>query len=166
MWNDNRTPSQEEKTLIQEARKLLKEDISYPLEEIPSDITLEEYHAIQFPYQFNEDFTVDSFVRITRNTSQVRQYERLEKLSEKALEQQKHYREWRKKYNTGKPTQEPWVLRDANYDRICQERKKLYNRRYKIKNHKSLSREEKEKQLEEIQQKLDILSAQIQYLPK
>ena len=165
-WDDNRTPSKEEVTRIQEARKLLKEDITYPLEEIPSDITLEEYQAMQFPYQFNEDFTVDSFVRITRNTSKVQQYERLEELSDKALEQQKHYREWRKKYNTGKPTQEPWVLRDANYEKICQERKKLYNRRYKIKNNKSLSREAKEKQLEEVQQKLDILSAQVQYLDK
>jgi NAD-dependent DNA ligase len=93
-------------------------------------------------------------------------YERLEELSEKALEQQKHYREWRKKYNTGKPTQEPWVLRDANYDKICQERKRLYNRRYKIKNNKSLSIETKQKQLEEIEHKLEILSAQVKYLPK
>jgi UDP-2,3-diacylglucosamine pyrophosphatase LpxH len=166
MWDDNTTRSKEEEKIIQEAKELLREKSTFLLEEIPSDTTLEEYRAIQFPYQFNEDFTVDAFVRIMRDTSKVRQYERLEELSEKALEQQKHYREWRKKYNTGKPTQEPWVLRDANYDRICQERKKLYNRRYKIKNHKSLSREEKEKQLEEIQQKLDILSAQIQYLPK
>lgn len=53
---------------------------------------------------------------------------------------------WRKKYNTGRPTQEQYVLHNESYDEICLKRKHLYNRRYKIKNNKSLSEDEKKKE--------------------
>ena len=126
----------------------------------------EEEPSIPYYTKIDAPFSVEFFVKSFRRGSCEQTYIRLENLSEKALEQQKHYREWRKKYNTGKPTREPWVLKDADYEKILQERKKLYNRKYKIKNHKSLSKEKKKILLEEIEQKLEILSAQVKYLPK
>ena len=164
IYDDGRESTTEEEAKITEAIKMVSFD--HPKEVIPSDMSIEEFLQSKIVTQFSEDFPVGAFVRALRYTNKARMYERLEELSEKALEQQKHYREWRKKYNTGKPTQEPWVLRDANYDKICKERKRLYNRRYKIKNNKSLSIETKQKQLEEIEHKLEILSAQVKYLPK
>ena len=53
------------------------------------------------------------------------------------------------------------MLRGEAYDDICKERKKLYNRKWKIKKNKSLSKDEKEKQLIEIQKRLDYLSIMV-----
>lgn len=104
-------------------------------------------------------FTTDDLINIRHNTAT--EYCRLEELSELALKQQEHYRQWRKKYNTGKPTNEPYVLRNSTYEEIMELRKKLYNRKYKIKKNKSLSYEEKELQLQEIQKELNVLTAQV-----
>lgn len=91
-------------------------------------------------------------------------YTRLEDIDELGLKQREHYREWRKKYNTGKPSSEPYVLHNQNYEELCLKRKHLYNRRYKIKNNKSLSENEKREMLDEIKYQLDILSAQVPYI--
>ena len=70
-------------------------------------------------------------------------------------------KEYQKKRNNGLPTSLPTVVRDANYEELCKERKRLYNRKDKIKNKKSLSPEEKERQLEEVQRLLDLLKLRI-----
>lgn len=70
-------------------------------------------------------------------------------------------KEYHKKRNNGLPTTLPTVVRDANYEKLCKERKRLYNRKDKIKNKKRLSAEEKERQLEDIQRLLDLLKVQI-----
>lgn len=105
--------------------------------------------------------TVDDFIRLVRDTSNALPFERLEDEPEIAKEQREHYKQWRKKYNTGNPTAYPYVLRNETYEEIEAKRKKLYNRRYKIKKHKSMPLEEKERQLADIKKQLDILSVQV-----
>jgi site-specific DNA recombinase len=145
---------------------LKRENLPIPEEDIngvPSQMLFNESNR---GFRFDEDFTVDTFVRLFRHTDREWYYERLEGLSELALEQQAKYKEWRKKYNTGKPTQVPWVLRDADYNAICAERKKLYNRIYKIKNRTNLSEEEKLLLIEPLKERLDVLAAQVKHIPK
>ena len=91
-------------------------------------------------------------------------FTRLEDIDELGKQQREHYKLWRKKYNTGRPKQEQYVLHNESYDEICLKRKHLYNRRYKIKNNKSLSEDEKKKKLEEIKYQLDLLSAQVPFI--
>lgn len=117
-------------------------------------------------HRFDCDFPVETWVKLTRKTKLEKHYERLEGLSERAILKKTAYKEWRKKYNTGKPTQVPYVLRDANYVEICKERKKLYNKIYKIKNRKRLTDEERSRLIEPIRERLSILAAQVKYIPK
>lgn len=109
----------------------------------------------------DKPITVDSYLELLRNSEVAFPYQRLEGLSELALVQREHYRQWRKKYNTGRPKGEPYVIHNDTYAEINLMRKRLYNRRYKIKIHKSLSNEEKKQQLEQIQRELDALTVQV-----
>ena len=111
--------------------------------------------------KIEKGITVDDFIRLLRNTSNAITFERIEDEPEIAQKQREHYKEWRKKYNTGNPSAYPYVLRNETYEEIEAKRKKLYNRRYKIKNHKSMPLEEKERQLADIKKQLDILSVQV-----
>jgi hypothetical protein len=111
--------------------------------------------------KIEKGITVDDFIRLLRNTSNALPFERLEEEPEIAKAQREHYREWRKKYNTGESTAYPYVLRNETYEEIEAKRKKLYNRRYKIKKHKSMPLEEKERLLADIKKQLDILSVQV-----
>ena len=131
----------------------------------PSPIMYEE-DPTSYMNRFDEPLQVDEFIRQLKGTEWISSFERLEGLSELAQEQRQHYQEWSRKHrNTGRPTSEPYVLRDKNYEQICLERKHLYNRKYKIKKNKSLTPEEKTVLLEEIEEKLNLLAAQIKYLP-
>ena len=114
---------------------------------------------------FEKEFSVDDYVRLIKNST-LPAYERLEKLTDEAKLQNVKYKEWRKKYNNGLPTCVPFAVRDANYEKICKERKQLYNRKYKIKQHKKLSIEEKEKLLNKIDERLQELSAYVKYLTR
>jgi site-specific DNA recombinase len=112
-------------------------------------------------------FTVRDYVLHLKSLASyngIPSYTRLEDIDELGLKQREHYREWRKKYNTGRPSSEPYVLHNQNYEELCLKRKHLYNRRYKIKNNKSLSENEKREMLDEIKYQLDILSAQVPYI--
>ena len=80
--------------------------------------------------------------------------------------QSKKYKEWRKKYNNNLPTCVPYVVRDGNYEEYLKQRKHLYNRRYKIKNNKRLTVEEKRERLSLIDEALSILRAKIKYLSR
>lgn len=105
--------------------------------------------------------SVDSYIELLKNSEVAFSYQRLEGLSELALVQKEHYKQWRKKYNTGRPKGEPYIIHNDTYAEINLMRKHLYNRRYKIKINKSLSDEEKKKQLEQIQRELDALTVQV-----
>ena len=80
------------------------------------------------------------------------------------LNQEKKYKEWRKKYNTGLPSCLPYVIKDENYADYEKNRKHLYNRKYKIKKNKSLTALQKDQQLQEIERQLDLLKAKVKYL--
>ena len=123
-------------------------------------IELNEKFA-KFTYTIDDHIVVDSYLELLRNTELAFQYQRLEGLSELALEQREHYRQWRKKYNTGRPKGEPYVIHNDTYAEINLMRKRLYNRAYKIKVHKSLSDEEKKLRLEDIKRQLDALTIQV-----
>lgn len=85
---------------------------------------------------------------------------------ERRLEQEKKYKDWIKKYNTGLPTCLPYVVKDENYENYEKQRKHLYNRKYKIKKHKSLTTLQKEEQLQEVERQLDLLKVNIKYLTR
>ena len=78
--------------------------------------------------------------------------------------QAKREKEYQASRNNGLPTTLPYVVRDGNYEEYVKQRKHLYNRRYKIKKHKRLSIEEKQKRLEEISRQLALLRAKVKYL--
>lgn len=91
-------------------------------------------------------------------------YKRLLEPSEKAKRQYERWKIWEKENNTGKKTMEEYVVKDTTYDDIVQLRKRLYNRKYKIKNNKSLSAEEKKKQIAAIDLKLREFKQRINYI--
>lgn len=119
-------------------------------------------------YVYNSPIRVDEFIKNLRDlkSGYILPFSRLSEHSPKANEQKKHYKEWRKKYNTGLPTSVPSVVRDSTYDEVCKERKKLYNRIYKIRHNKKKTESQKKKEIEEIEEKLSILSAKIKYIPR
>ncbi len=80
--------------------------------------------------------------------------------------QAKREKEYQKKRNSGLPTTLPFVVRDGNYDDYCKQRKHLYNRRYKIKNNKSLTDEEKRQRLQEVDRQLALLKTKVKYLKR
>lgn len=122
-----------------------------------TETTLQEY-GVKYAV-LGHTFTIEDLITARQNSAL--HYKRLEELSELAIKQKEHYKQWRKKYNTGKPTNEPYVLRNSTYEDILIQRKKLYNRKYKIRQNKSLSFDEKELQLQEIQRELNALAAQV-----
>ena len=91
-------------------------------------------------------------------------YEKIEPLSARARELQNRAKEYRKKYNTGKPTCEPYIAKDETYTSVQAERKRLYNRIYKIKNNKSLSDNDKKTLISNIRKRLHDLKFKINYL--
>jgi DNA invertase Pin-like site-specific DNA recombinase len=137
-------------------------------ENIPIMRKYSEEHGLSWEYkEYRDEIGVRDFVLIcrkeTKMRSVLRDYERLSPMSEKAKKQQEHYREWRKKYNTGLPTVVPYVVKDELYSQIEHERHKLYNRLYKIKNNKSRSAEDKEQETKVIKERLKELRYQIHY---
>ncbi len=151
----------------------LIEPIEYPI--IASDLYLfgcesEEgmksmvalHEKFDTPYTYiDKPISVDSYIELLKNSRVAFSYSRLEELSDLAITQREHYKQWRKKYNSGRPTSEPYIIHNETYAEIQKERKQLYNRRYKIKKHKSLSDDEKKLRLEEIERKLDALTVQV-----
>lgn len=123
--------------------------------------TLHDDLNISYSY-IDSPISVDSYIELLKNSEVAFSYSRLEGLSDLALRQREHYKEWRKKYNNGKPKGgEPYVIHNDTYADINLMRKRLYNRKYKIRIHKSLTEEEKKRQLDEIQRELDALTVQV-----
>ena len=115
---------------------------------------------------FTEDFSVAALVHSLRGTYKEIKYERLEDLSDVAIEQKLKYQQWRKRYNTGKPKSISIVIKNANYEEIMKERKRLYHKIEKIKKRKRLTQEDKNTQIDEIRLQLSMLKARINHLPK
>lgn len=115
-------------------------------------------------FKFDSGFSIDDFIRLTRDTIIALEYERLEEEPEIATVQRERQRNWRKKYNTGRPTSEPYIIHNETYEEIQVKRMRLYRKAYKIKNRKTISAEEKQKRLEDIKRQLDILSVQVPYI--
>ncbi len=113
---------------------------------------------------FQSPLSIDSLVRALQYSCYIMDYHRLEDISEEGKVQQEKYKIWRKKYNTGKPKNMPYVVKDADYDNILKEKKHLYNRTYKIKKNKRLSEDEKKSRLEEVKERIAQLSAQVKYI--
>lgn len=144
--NDNYVFIRENDSTLKDEQRLLPD-----LEILKSDVI-----------KIEKGITVKDFINVVRNASNmVSEYNRLEEEPEIAKTQRERHKILRKKYNTGLPTSEPYVLRNETYKEICEKRKHLYNRRYKIKRNKSMSLEEKERQLEDIKRQLDILTIQV-----
>ena len=134
---------------------------------LPAEKIQEVYGTAGIDYFIvpSEIVSAKDFIKMARNDDAMAiPFERLEALSEKAKEQDAKYKEWRKKYNTGLPTSIPYVIKDENYEDISIKRKHLYNRKNKIKKHKSLTEEEKEKRMMAIDKELALLKAKVKYL--
>ena len=106
------------------------------------------------------------YVNLHRSTlaSRLYPFNDLQPLSAKGILRREYNRQHQKKYNTGRPTFTPYVVKDDSYALICQKRKKLYNRKYKIIHNKRLTDEEREALLHEISMKLDAYKYQVKYL--
>ena len=106
--------------------------------------------------------SLKDFIKMVKDTSLAIPYVRLEEKSDLALQQEEHYKHWRKKYNTGKPSgQEPYILHNETYEEIQKMRTKLYNKIYKIKQRKRLTDEEKKEQIYAIKRQLAALTVQV-----
>jgi hypothetical protein len=110
----------------------------------------------------NEGVTVKDFIKFVRDTDMAVPFARLEEEQEIARVQRAHYQQWRKKYNKGNPKGiEPYIIHNETYEEIQAMRMKLYRKRYKIKNRKRITDEEKERLLSEIKRQLDVLTVQV-----
>ena len=115
---------------------------------------------------FTERVSVKEYVEIKRKSDYLFSFKDILPLSEKGEKRKAKLKEWyRQKYNTGKPTFTPYVVKDATYEQIQKERKHLYNRKYKILNNKSLTEEQKAEKLFRIEEQLDAFKYQLKYLP-
>ena len=111
---------------------------------------------------------VIDYVNIKRRKGamNVYEYDDLLPMTEEGLKRRNWHREYyKKKYNTGKPTFTEFVEKDADYERICRERKHLYNRKYKILKNKHLSTEQKESLIFRIMEQLEAYKYQLKYMP-
>ena len=115
---------------------------------------------------FCEKVSVKDYVEIKRTSDYLFSFKDILPLSEKGEIRKAKLKEWYKqKYNTGKPTFTPFVVKDATYEQIQKERKHLYNRKYKILKNKSLTEEQKAEKLFRIDEQLDAFKYQLKYLP-
>ena len=136
-------------------------------EEIKQDIKLHIKELEEEGFSVYKDYiTFQDLVAIKRNRGgmDVFDYADLLPMSPKGIERMNWHREYQKRYNTGK-TFTAFVEKGVDYDRICKERKHLYNRKYKILHNKKLTAEQKEKQIFEIMEKLEAYKYQLKYLP-
>lgn len=123
------------------------------------------YYTSQGLSVYKDEISVREYIDLKRNgTLHVYKFEDLLPMSERGMELKEYHRQYLKRYNTGS-TFTPFVVKDADYDKICKERKHLYNRKYKILHNKSLSQSEKEEQIFAIEQKLEAYKYQLKYIP-
>lgn len=115
---------------------------------------------------YYNEMSVREFVDEMIMSNQLRPFEDLEEMSAKGLEIKERIRQKNKARATGKKTCDVYIEKDLNYDEIQLKRKHLYNRRYKIKVHKSMSEEEKRRRLEDIDDQLAALMYQVKYIKK
>lgn len=114
---------------------------------------------------FKDEISVLDYIKYKKDTSIcVFPYADLLPMSERGERIRKYHQEYDKRRRTGK-TFEPFVVKDADYEQICKERKRLYNRIDKIKHKKRLTQEEKDQQIFRIREQLEAYRYQIKYLP-
>lgn len=115
---------------------------------------------------FKDELSVKEYIELRRDsTLNVYQFADLLPMSEKGLKSKKYHEEYIKRYNTGKPSFTPFIVKDADYDEIQKKRKHLYNRKWKILNNKRLTQQEKDDKIFEIMEQLDAFKYQLKYLP-
>lgn len=117
---------------------------------------------------FKNSISVKDYVNAKRadRALYVYDYADLLPMTEVGIARKNWHREYyRKKYNTGKPTFTEFVEKGTDYERICKERKHLYNRKYKILNNKHLTAEQKEAKIFKIMEQLEAFKYQLKYLP-
>ena len=149
----------EAKTLYEDALEegLIWKDINHAMQ-----CLTEEGYLV-----FKDVVPVLDYVNIKRDgTLHIYDYADLLPMTEIGIKRKNWHREYqRKKYATGKPTFTEFIQKGVDYDRICKERKHLYNRKYKILNNKHLTAEQKEAAIMKIMEQLEAYKYQLKYLP-
>lgn len=117
---------------------------------------------------YEDRISVRDYILEYRKYSKTRIYPFVKEVptGERAEKQLKYSHEYSKKQNTGLPTSLPRLDREYDNESIIKECKHLYNRLYKIKNHKRMSPDEKEQKISEIKNKLALLNATKKYLTR
>lgn len=115
---------------------------------------------------YYNEMSVREFVDEMMMSKMQRPFEDLEEMSAKGLEIKEKIRQRNKARATGKKTCDVFIEKDLNYEQIQRERKRLYNRRNKIKVHKSMPEEERRRRLEAIEDQLAALMYQVKYIKK
>ena len=167
------TPHNRERYLkLQKERGVSEEDamsnyeiaLEYGL--IHKDLESEINYYISKGYFVSKDeMSVRDYIEASRQGEIAVEYNDLLPLSERGKKRKEYYQHYWKQHNTGKPSFTPFVVKDVDYEKICKERKHLYNRKYKILNNKSLTQEQKDKKIFEIMEKLEAYKYQLKYLP-
>ena len=115
---------------------------------------------------FKDKISVKDYIELRRgSTLNVFAFADLLPMSEKGEKVKQYHKEYIKRYNTGKPSFTPYVVKDADYDEIQRKRKHLYNRKWKILNNKHLTQQEKDEKIFEIMEQLEAFKYQLKYLP-
>ena len=173
-WNtpENRERYKEEVRLILD-RGIITSDIAENLlasydniKRFSNPTDMLEFFSEQGYVFYEERVPVAEYIEYKRKSDLLIPFNDLLPLSEKGAERKARVKEWyRNKYNTGKPSSTPFIVKDDTYEDIQKKRKRLYNRKNKILNNKHMSEEQKSIKLFEIKEQLDAFKYQIKYLP-
>lgn len=114
---------------------------------------------------YKDEIPVREYIDLVRHRSlNVYTFEDLLPMSEKGQQSKKYHQEYIKRYNKG-TSFTPFIVKDASYEDIQKKRKRLYNRKDKIKHNKHLTQQQKDELIDKINEQLEAFKFQIKYLP-
>lgn len=123
------------------------------------------YYEGQGYHVYKDEISVREYIDLVRHRSlNVYTFEDLLPMSEKGEQSKKYHQEYIKRYNKG-TSFTPFIVKDATYKDIQKKRKRLYNRKDKIKRNKHLTQQQKDELIDRINEQLEAFKFQIKYLP-
>lgn len=145
---------------IIEYNKLIQQHIIWRT--IEDGVAFYEDHGF---HVYKDEIPVREYIDLVRHRSlKVYTFEDLLPMSEKGQQSKKYHQEYIKRYNKG-TSFTPFIVKDATYEDIQKKRKRLYNRKDKIKHNKHLTQQQKDELIDKINEQLEAFKFQIKYLP-
>ena len=123
------------------------------------------YYMNQGYNVYKDEISVREYIDLVRHRSlNVYTFDDLLPMSEKGEQTKRYHQEYIKRYNKG-TSFAPFIVKDATYEDIQKKRKRLYNRKDKIKQNKHLTQQQKDELIDKINEQLEAFKFQIKYLP-